>query len=128
LTNKTLTKKLTKEGVDLWNAIKNASGKTYQIGNTVVNLDKGGLAHILGRHHPKYFVSEGAKVLNTMFPNNYSINDVVTLLGNVMKTNPKLVEKIKNGGSGKFNYNGKKYQVGFRDDGSGHIGQFHLLE
>jgi hypothetical protein len=32
LTNKTLTKKLTKEGVDLWNAIKNASGKTYQIG------------------------------------------------------------------------------------------------
>jgi hypothetical protein len=119
-------RKLTQRASELVELVKKFKNETFTIGRHKIILDKQGISHILGRHHPSFKLDEGAA---TMFPKGTSVEDIKGTIGKILEQNPQRVEEImKNGGRGQIRgtVDGVTYQLGLKD--RGHIGQFHILD
>lgn len=122
-------RKLTQKANELVELVKKFKNETFVIGKHKVILDKQGITHILGRHHPSFKLDEGAA---TMFPKNTSVEEIKNTISEVFKDaakqNPEKFEKTMRNGSGQVQgtVNGVRYQVGLKN--RGHIGQFHILD
>jgi hypothetical protein len=115
---------LNETGRNLLELIKNTKNELITIGNHKVILDKQGLTHILGRHHPAFKLDEKAA---TMFPKSMSVEEIKSAAKKLIQQNQEEVTRIMNSNGGRFGQiegevDGVLYQLGFKN--RGHIGQF----
>jgi len=118
-----------KRAEDLMGVVDNYSTKTISNGGVNLKLDKQAMTHILGRHHPDFFISK-PKNIQSYFTGNPTPEDIVKVIDEIMK-NPRYrdrVTKIMNGEikatSFRATLDGKVYQIGLDGRTSGRIGQF----
>lgn len=120
-------KSLSQTANELLSIVKKHSNLHFKSGSYTIILDKQGLTHILGRHHPKFKLDA---VAATMFHKNFSVDDMAEVMEKIINKNPDKIKKImeKNKGSGQIQeiINGVKYQIGFKDRGK--IGQFFQID
>lgn len=90
---------------------------------SVYKTDKGDMAHILERHHPKYW-DGSVKKDQTFFNDKMTINDVKDVIKRLIKDNEDAVKKIGANGIGSFEgtVDGVTYQIGLN---KGHVGQLY---
>lgn len=117
-------RKLNETGRNLLELVKNTKNELIAIGNHNVILDKQGLTHILGRHHPAFKLDEKAA---TMFPKGMSVEEIKSAAKKLIQQNHEQVEQIMKSNGGRFGQiegevDGVLYQLGFKN--RGHIGQF----
>jgi hypothetical protein len=119
-------RKLTERASELVELVKKFKNETFTVGRHKLLLDKQGITHILGRHHPSFKLDEAAA---TMFPKNMSVQEIKSTMQKILNQNPQKIEKaMQNGGRGQMQgtVDGVRYQLGLKD--GGHIGQFHILD
>ena len=119
--------KLTGIAVSLFDAVKNFKNKTFNIGGEAsLMLDKAGLTHILGRHHPNFRIGED-KALQSLFDASTTIDDVVNTIGGIVRENQDKIKQLMSGKgatSADFLYKGKTYRLGIDPSSKSRIGQF----
>jgi len=121
-------------GLKLFSVVKSFENTLFQIGkNGNLMLDKAGLTHILGRHHPEYFLGE-AKKFQSFFDSKTSVDDIVSTIKGITKQYASKFDDLMKGKvkdvngnttySSEFQYNGKTYQIGLDPTNTSRIGQF----
>lgn len=119
-------RKLNAAGDKLLELVKKTKNETFTLGRHTIILDKQGLAHILGRHHPSFKLDE---VAASMFPKSMSVDEIKSTIKKLLDSNPEKVERLmRTGGRGQMRgtVDGVLYQLGLKN--GGHIGQFHIFD
>ncbi|MEV1172526.1 LamG-like jellyroll fold domain-containing protein [Nonomuraea sp. NPDC049784] len=108
---------------DIGSVLRNWTSKTYRFGNQTLLLDKKGMAHILARHHPKYW-DGSVKSSQSFFDGKMSISDIENIIMQVMQANRSTL--LQRGSRGMYQIsaevNGMKYVLGLNN---GRVGQFY---
>ncbi|MFJ3406760.1 polymorphic toxin-type HINT domain-containing protein [Promicromonospora sp. NPDC090134] len=65
--------------------LKNWKPKSFRYGDTTLVLQRGGMQHILERHHPTYFDPEQARQKNDFFRESRTVDDIVGLIDQVVR-------------------------------------------
>ncbi len=119
-------KNLTPQAAELLEVVKKFDNQVYHSNGHALMLDKQGLTHILGRHHPSYKLDDKAA---TMFPASSTVDDITGTIGQIINRNPtkmkEILEQQRGHGQIQETIDGVRYQLGFK--GNGKIGQFHIL-
>ena len=103
--------------------LKNYRTKRIVFGNTVFQLDKPGMKHILGRHSPDFW-NGTTKKSQSFLPNDMSIPEIEKRIYTIMESNKEKFIRIGAGeGQVKVIINGERNVVGVRN---GRIGQFYI--
>lgn len=109
--------------------LKSWKPKTFRYGNTTLVLQRGGMQHILERHHPTYFDPEQARLSNDMFRESRTVDDIVDLIDQVVRQKTDEIEVIARKprpeqqiGNVEATIDGVKYRLGVNQ---GAIGTFH---
>jgi hypothetical protein len=120
-------RKLTAKADELLQLVKKTDNVKFSAGQHTLILDKQGITHILGRHHPKYKLDGKAA---TMFPKGTTVDELTGTMEKIINKNPKKIDEImtKQRGNGQFQQviDGVNYQIGFKN--GGRVGQFHIMD
>ncbi|MEC5146108.1 hypothetical protein UNH65_21295 [Chitinophaga sp. 180180018-2] len=112
---------------ELNEVVKDFKNVAFQVGkNRKLMLDKAGLTHILGRHHPNYRQGLDATIQSN-FSNKTTVDNIVGTIRQIVRNNKDRIEQMmsgKGGTQGVFEVNGKTYQLGIDPKNKSRIGQF----
>ena len=111
--------------------LKNWRPRTFRYDDTVLVLQRGGMQHILERHHPTYFDPEQARQANDLFRESRTVEDIVDLIDQVIRQRTDELAAISRKprpeqqvGNVKATIDGVTYRLGVNQ---GAIGTFHPL-
>jgi hypothetical protein len=116
-------------------AVENFPTQQFNIGMGSYKVDQRLMAHILGRHHPKYYISRPGQ-RQSFFPEGYTVDDIMGIFRKIEKkslSSPEIKEMIeKIPASGKpgsvvFKSGENYYQIGFNKK-THDIGQFFMFD
>ena len=111
--------------------LKNWKPRTFRYGNTTLVLQRGGMQHILERHHPTYFDPKQARQSNDLFRESRTVDEIVDLIDQVVRQKTDEIAAIarksrpeQQVGNVKATIDGVTYRLGVNQ---GAIGTFHPL-
>lgn len=109
--------------------LKNWKPKTFRYGNTTLVLQRGGMQHILERHHPTYFDPAQVRTRNDLFRESRTVDEIVDLIDQVVRQKTGEIEVIarkprpeQQVGNVEATIDGVTYRLGVNQ---GAIGTFH---
>jgi len=112
---------------DIYETVKNYSGKTYRVGKHEFRLDKTSVQHIFQRHHPDFW-DGSVKKSQSFIPKDWDVSDVEKAVSQVLGQNYNKIN-ARGSNTGMFQvegtYKGKTVVVGFKD---GKVGQLYTKE